>query len=142
MKRAESGDMVKVHYTGRLEDGTVFDSSTGRDPLEFTIGQGKLLKAFENAVTGMSAGEKTTVKILYIDAYGAHMGQLVKKVPRDKFPGMIKLEIGFPLSMRQQDGGMLDMVITEISEDSVTLDGNHRLAGKDLEFEIELLEIS
>lgn len=137
----EEKDMtLKVHYTGRLDDGTVFDSSRGREPLEFTPGKGRLIKGFEEAVAGMSVGETNTVKIPLDKAYGPRRDELVLKVERAKFPQKIKPEKGLALSIRQPDGGILEVTVTEVTENSVTLDGNHPLAGKDLTFEIELLE--
>lgn len=143
MRKAQKGDTVKVHYSGKFEDGTVFDSSRERgQPLEFTLGQGRLIKGFENAVMDMTVSETKTVNIPPDEAYGPRNEALVRKVERDKFPPKIEAKPGTFVNIRQPDGGMLDTMITEVTEDTVTLDANHPLAGKTLIFEIELLEIS
>jgi peptidylprolyl isomerase len=142
MKRAESGATVKVHYTGRLDDGTVFDSSRDREPLEFTLGKGWLIKGFEDAVLEMSAGETKTVRVPSDEAYGSHREELMLRVDRTHFPPSIEPREGLILNLRQPDGGIMEVAITEVSEDSVTLDANHPLAGKDLIFEIEMMEVS
>lgn len=142
MKKAQNGDTVKVHYSGKLDDGTVFDSSREREPLEFTLGKGRLIKGFEKAVEGMAQGESTTVRIPSKEAYGPRREELVIQVPRDKFPPAIEPREGLMLNLRQPDGGMLEAAITRMGEDSITLDGNHPLAGKDLTFDIEVVEIS
>lgn len=142
MKRAENGDTVKVHYTGRLDDGTVFDSSKDREPLVFTLGEGRLIKGFEDAVVGMSVGETKTVRVPSEEAYGPYRNELVLRVDRTQFPPSIEPREGLILSLRQPDGGIIEVAITEISEDSVTLDANHPLAGKDLTFEIEMVELA
>jgi peptidylprolyl isomerase len=141
VRKAAGGDTVKVHYTGRLDDGSVFDSSKGREPLEFTIGRGRLIRGFEEASIGMSPGESRTVRIPSGQAYGPHSKELVIDFPKDQFPTAIKPEEGLALSMRQPDGSVAEVVITGVSEDTVTLDANHPLAGKDLTFEIEMVEI-
>jgi len=143
MRKAQKGDKVKVHYTGRFEDGEVFDSSRERgQPLEFTLGQGRLIKGFENAVLGMEAGEKGTVRVPPEEAYGPRNEALVRKIERAKFPPKIEAREGIFVNIRQPDGGMLETVITRVTDEEVTLDANHPLAGKTLSFEIELLEIS
>lgn len=143
MSKAKSGDMVTVHYTGKFADGTAFDSSLERDePMKFKLGEGKLIPGFEGAVDGMSIGEKTTVDIPAAEAYGETRPELVIKLPRDKFPEPIDPAIGQSLQLRQPDGGMFEVVVTEIAEDSVTLDANHPLAGHDLTFDIELTGIN
>lgn len=142
MKKAGTGDTVKVHYTGRLDDGAEFDSSKGHEPLEFTIGKGRLIKGFEDAVVGMSVEESKTVKILSDEAYGPHMNQLVLKIPKEQFPPTIEPREGLVLNLRQPDNNIIDVVITEISQETVTLDANHPLAGKNLTFDIELMKIA
>ncbi|RKX68401.1 peptidylprolyl isomerase [candidate division WOR-3 bacterium] len=141
MLQAKNGDTVKVHYTGRLEDGRIFDSSRDREPLEFTLGEGKIIPGFERAVLGMAPGESKTVRIGPEEAYGPHREELVVTVLRSEFPPSITPKLGMELVFRQPDGRPLRVRIVEVSEDSVTLDGNHPLAGRDLIFEIELLEI-
>lgn len=142
MKKAENGDSVKVHYTGRFDDGSVFDSSRDREPLEFTLGEGHLIKGFEDAVVGMSVGETKTAKIPSKEAYGPHRDELMLRVERAEFPPNIEPTNGLILTLRQPHGGVIDVVVTEVSEDSVTLDANHPLAGKDLTFEIEMMEVA
>jgi peptidylprolyl isomerase len=142
LKKAERGDTVKIHYTGRFDDGTVFDSSRDREPLQFTTGRGRLIKGFENSVIGMSVGETKTVKIPPEEAYGARRDNLVIKRERSKFPPSMEPEVGLLLNVRHQDGSMLEVTVTEVTEDLVTLDGNHPLAGKNLTFEIELVDVS
>jgi FKBP-type peptidyl-prolyl cis-trans isomerase 2 len=142
MSKAQKGDKIKVHYTGKFEDGKVFDSSRDRgQPLEFTLGQGRLIRGFEDAVMGMEIGQTKTVNIPPEEAYGPRNEDLVRKMERSKFPAKIKPEVGTYLNIRQPDGGMLETMITEVTEDLVTLDANHPLAGKTLTFELELVEI-
>lgn len=138
---AENGNRVKIHYKGKFADGKVFDSSEGREPLEFSIGGGQVIPGFEEAVTGMETGEKKTVKIPPEKAYGRHMEELVIKMKKSQFPPNIKPEIGISLHLRHPSGGTLGVVITGIEDDIVILDGNHPLAGKELTFDIELVEI-
>jgi peptidylprolyl isomerase len=137
----KQGDTVKVHYTGKLDDGTVFDSSVERDPLEFTIGEGQIIPGFEGAVIGMEAGESKVVVIDSVDAYGPHFEELVQVVDRAQIPDDIELEVGIQLQANHPQGGPLILTITEFSAETVTLDANHPLAGKDLTFEIEVLSI-
>jgi len=141
MAQAQNGDVVRVHYTGKLDDGTVFDSSAGRDPLEFTLGNEQVIPGFEKAVVGMTVAESKTVKIPAEEAYGAHRQEMVLVVNRDQFPDSINPEVGEELRMRQPDGQEFRVRVTDTSEETVTLDGNHPLAGEDLTFDIELVEI-
>ncbi|HID32628.1 MAG TPA: peptidylprolyl isomerase [bacterium (Candidatus Stahlbacteria)] len=141
MVQAKNGDTVKVHYTGRLEDGSVFDSSLEREPLEFILGSGKLITGFETAILGMSPGEKKTIRINPDQAYGPYREDLVATVLRSEFPPSIIPKTGMELIFRQPDGGSLRVKITEVTDDQITLDGNHPLAGKVLTFDIELIEI-
>lgn len=141
MSKAKQGDTVKVHYKGTLEDGTVFDTTAGRDPLEFTIGGGEILPGFEQAVVGMASGEKRRTEIAAKDAYGEHQTDRVIEVGRDKFPDEIQPEIGQRLQMVREGGEALPVTVVEVGDESVTLDANHPLAGKDVTFEIELVEI-
>ena len=142
MTQAKEGDTVKVHYTGTLEDGTVFDSSRKRDPLEFTIGEGNIIPGFEEAVVGMVEGESKTVVIPPEEAYGPHQDEMVMSVGRDQLPPDLKPEVGQQLQSQQPDGQIAIFLVTEVDESSITVDANHPLAGKELTFEIELMEIS
>jgi len=141
MSEAKNGDTVKVYYTGTLEDGTVFDSSKERDPLQFTLGKGQLIKGFEEAVIGMSIGETKSVKIPSDEAYGSHREDLLLKFNKSDFPPDIEPKGGLVINLVSPDGRNLLATITEISGDSVTLDANHPLAGKDLTFNIDLVEV-
>jgi peptidylprolyl isomerase len=141
MKKAEVGNKVKVHYTGKLDDGTVFDSSRERGPLEFTIGENKLIKGFEYAFPGMTPGDEKTIKIPAEEAYGAHRSELVVKVDRAQFPDNIVPQEGLQLRLKNSDGSMVNAMVTTVEEKSVTVDANHPLAGKDLNFNIELIEV-
>jgi peptidylprolyl isomerase len=141
MAQAQNGDLVKVHYTGKLDDGTVFDSSKDREPLEFKLGDDQLIPGFENAVAGMNAGESKTVKIAANEAYGPHRREMVVVVDRTDFPDDIDPKVGQQLRMQGPDGQELGVRVTDASEKTVTLDGNHPLAGEDLTFDIQLVEI-
>lgn len=138
---AKAGDMVKIHYTGRFDDGTVFDTSKEREPLSFTLGRREVIDGFEEAVNGMSVGEKKTVSISTTKAYGLRREDLVFSLKKDLFPPKITPELGLTLQMRQPDGGIIDVTITEITDEMITLDANHPLAGKTLNFELEVMEI-
>jgi peptidylprolyl isomerase len=138
---ARNGDAVQVHYTGKLADGTVFDSSVGREPLEFTLGAGQMIPGFEKAVFGMKVGEKKTVTIPADEAYGPYRDDLVVEISREKLPSDMTPEVGQQLVMRQPDGTEIVVVITAVSDETVTIDANHPLAGKELTFEIELVKI-
>lgn len=141
MAEAKKGDTVKVHYTGILENGEQFDSSKGRDPLEFTIGEGQVIPGFENGVVGLNPGETRNVKIPPEEGYGPRYEEMVLNVERSKFPEGVTPEIGQQLQLKQPDGKVFVVTITGIEKDTVTLDANHPLAGKVLNFEIELVEI-
>jgi peptidylprolyl isomerase len=139
---AKDGDTVQVNYTGKLADGTVFDSSEGRDPLEFTLGKGNMIPGFEKAVLGMKVGEKKTVTIPSDEAYGPHLDDMVVEVPREKLPSNIDPKVGQMLETTQQNGTKIIFTITKVTDNTtVTLDANHPLAGKDLTFDIELVKI-
>ena len=142
MSTAETGNTVKVHYTGRLGDDTQFDSSAGRDPLEFTLGTGQVIPGFEEAVTGMNIGDTKTVTIPADQAYGPHHADLVLEVERNQIPPHINPEVGQQLEIHQQDGRAVAVVITEVTDESVSLDANHPLAGQDLIFDLELVEVA
>lgn len=140
MKKVQEGDEIRVHYTGKLEDGTVFDSSKDREPLQFKVGSGMMIKGFDEAVRGMEIGESKTAQISSDNAYGEHNDQMIVRLSKDKFPEHIKPEVGQQLSMQSQEGQPIPVVVTDIENDEVTLDANHPLAGKDLVFEIEVVE--
>ena len=141
MAQAENGNTVKVHYTGRFEDGTVFDSSSNSAPLQFVIGEGRLIPGFEQAVVGMSPGESKSTTIPPEEAYGPHHEQMVQVIDRKQVPPDLKLEVGQQLEVRPSDGQKTMVMVTDVSESTVTLDANHPLAGKDLTFDIQLVEI-
>ena len=141
MRQAREGDKVQVHYQGRLEDGTTFDSSQGRDPIEFTIGEGEVVPGFEQAVTGMTAGEKKTTTIAAEHAYGERMDDLLFSVGRDQVPDGMEVKVGDQLSVGLPNGESVPMQVAGVDETSLTLDVNHPLAGKDLTFDLELVKI-
>ena len=141
MAPAKNGDTVRIHYTGKLEDGTVFDTSDGRDPLEFTLGDGQVIPGFEEGVLGMSSGDSKTVTIPSENAYGPRREEMVSTVNRDQFPPDITPEVGQQLQMQRPDGERMRVTVVEVSEETVTFDANHPLAGKNLTFEISLTEI-
>ena len=142
MSQAKKGDRVKVNYTGTLEDGTEFDSSAGREPLQFTIGEGMLIPGFENAVEGMTPGDSTEVKIPAEEAYGPHIKDLIADFDKSQFPPDINPELGTQLQLEQDNGGTTIVRVIGVTDSKVTLDANHPLAGKDLTFNISLVEIS
>lgn len=141
MGKVKDGDKVKLHYTGTLENGEVFDSSKDREPFTFTVGAGQVIKGFDEGVLGMETGEKKKVHIPADMAYGQPQEDMLLKVPLDHFPEHIKPEVGMALSVPTRDGRMMNVTITELNDDEVVLDANHPLAGKDLIFELEVLEI-
>ncbi|MBE0643478.1 MAG: peptidylprolyl isomerase [Bacteroidetes bacterium] len=141
MATATNGDMVAVHYTGSLADGTIFDSSREREPLTFTVGEGQVIAGFNDAVHGMNVGDSVKVTIPAVDAYGEYNEQFVISVPPADIPAEIEVEVGMDLQLHQEDGGAIPVRVTEITDDVVTLDANHPLAGQDLTFEIELVSI-
>lgn len=142
MTTAKSGDKVRIHYTGTLSDGSVFDSSEGRDPLEFTLGSGQVIPGFDNGVTGMEVGEKKTIEIPCDQAYGPSQPEAVQDVPRDQIPAEIPLEVGLQLQMQSPQGQVIPVTVAKVTDDTVTLDANHALAGKDLTFALELVSIN
>ncbi len=139
MKKALSGDTVQVHYTGKLEDGTVFDSSRQREPLSFELGASQVIPGFEKAVIGLEVGESRSVHIPMEEGYGPYHQELLSRVERKDFPEEITPEVGLPLEAHGQDGQTMRVVITEVDEESILLDANHPLAGKALNFEVELV---
>ena len=142
MVSAKQGDTVKVHYTGKLRDGTVFDSSVQREPLEFAIGAGQVILGFENAVIGMSPGDAKTQEILSDDAYGPYSDEMVAEIDRQQIPEDVPITIGQQLQLQNSSGQVIPVVVKAVEQETVTLDGNHPLAGKDLIFEIQLVELS
>lgn len=142
MAQAKNGDIVKVHYTGKLDDGTVFDSSQDREPLEFTLGKGQVIRGFDDAVLGMSPGETKTARIDAEKAYGPRRPEMVVEIERKQLPAHIDPKVGQHLEIRRPDGDPVLVTVVDVSESKVTLDGNHPLAGKALEFEISLMEIA
>ncbi|MEP6464784.1 MAG: peptidylprolyl isomerase [Parafilimonas sp.] len=140
-QQAKKGDKVKVHYHGRLNDGTTFDSSQNREPLEFEVGSGMVIKGFDDGVTGMTIGDKKTISIPAEDAYGQRNHEMVLEFPLTNFPPDIKPEVGMTLNMHSENGDELPVVITEVNNEAVVLDANHPLAGKDLIFDIELVDL-
>lgn len=141
MTQAKSGDTVKIHYSGTLADGTQFDSSEGRDPLEFSLGAGAVIPGFEKAVEGMAVGENKSVIIEPDDAYGPRHDQLVQQVPGSALPDDIEPAIGMQLQGQSPEGQVMNLTVTAIEEDGITVDANHPLAGEALTFDIELVEI-
>lgn len=147
MAQAKKGDTVKVHYTGKLNDGTAFDSSREREPIQFVIGEKKLIPGFENAVIELSPGEKKTITIASDDAYGPHREELVISIEKNKIPTNVNPQIGQVLQFQKQSetgdskGETIALTVMGITDTHYTLDANHPLAGKDLIFEIELIEI-
>ncbi|MBC7408034.1 MAG: peptidylprolyl isomerase [Arcicella sp.] len=143
MVQVKSGDIINVHYTGRLTDGTLFDSSEGREPLEFEVGSGMVIKGFDEGVTGMSVGEKKTVHISVADAYGEVDSTYLAVFNKAEIPSDIPYEIGMQLNMHQDGSGqVMPVAVVEVTELTITLDANHPLAGKDLIFDLELVSIS
>jgi peptidylprolyl isomerase len=141
MSTASNGDTVHVHYTGTLEDGTVFDSSQGRDPISFTLGSGTVIPGFEKAIEGLAVGEKTDTSIAPEDAYGPHREELVMQVKREQLPEGMSPDIGDQLGMQTPDGQQVPVVVVETAEETISVDANHPLAGKTLTFQLELVKI-
>ncbi len=141
MTQAKEGDTVKIHYTGRLQDGTMFDSSNNREPLQFDIGSRQVIPGFEEAVTGMTVGEKKTAQIPSDKAYGARNPSMVMVVDRNHVPSEIDPEVGQRLQVGSPDGQLLAVTVIAVGDENITLDANPPLAGEDLTFDIELVEI-
>lgn len=141
MSEAKAGDTVRIHYTGTLSDGSTFDSSDGRDPLEFKLGAGQVIPGFDKAVTGMAVGDSQTVEIPSEDAYGAHDPNGRQGFPRDQVPEDVPLDIGTRLQLSGPQGQPIMVTVAQVTDTEVILDANHPLAGKDLTFQIELVEI-
>ena len=141
MTQAKSGDTVLVHYAGRLNDDSVFDTSEGRDPLTFQLGKGQVVPGFDKAVAGMEVGGKKTVTIPSDEAYGPRIDQLTFTAPRENLPQGYDPQVGEMMGLETRDGRQMDVVITHVDDNSVKMDGNHPLAGQDLTFDIELVKI-
>lgn len=141
MTQATSGSTVAFHYTGTLSDGSVFDSSEGRDPLSFTMGQGQIIPGLEAAVEGMSAGEEKTVTVASDQAYGERDPNAMQQIPRDQIPDNIPTEPGTQLQMQAPNGQAIPVVVAETTDTHVTLDANHPLAGKDLTFAVKIVSV-
>jgi peptidylprolyl isomerase len=141
MQQVKSGDTVRVHYHGKLEDGSTFDSSEGRDPLEFTVGSGQVIKGFDEAMLDMQPGEKKTVNIPVEQAYGQRNDDMMMEYPKSEFPADMKPEVGMELHMSDNMGNVFPVVIEAVNDETVILDANHPLAGKDLTFDLELVSI-
>lgn len=142
MSQVKKDNTVKVHYTGKLTNGEVFDSSAGREPLEFTVGAGQMIPGFENGILDMKLNEKKTIEIPASEAYGERRDELLQEVPKSQLPEEIKPEVGMPLMAQLPDGGQQQLVIAEVREESIVVDANHPLAGKDLVFDVEVVEIN
>jgi FKBP-type peptidyl-prolyl cis-trans isomerase SlpA len=141
MSQVKKDDKVKVHYTGKLANGEVFDSSLERDPMEFQVGSGQLIPGFENGVIDMKVNEKKTLVIPSDEAYGEPRKELIQEVPKDRLPEEIKPEIGMGLVSKTPEGQEIQLVVKEVNDDSIVVDGNHPLAGQELTFEIEVVGI-
>ncbi len=141
MAKAKQGDTVRVHYTGKLTDGTVFDSSLERDPLEFVVGGGMVIAGFDDGVTGLEIGESQTVTIPPERGYGARRDDMIIVIPRAQFPAHLSANIGDKYQVPDPTGRLSVLTVSTITDEDITLDANHELAGKDLIFEIELIEI-
>lgn len=141
MSKAKKGDNVKVHYKGKLTTGEQFDSSEGREPLAFTVGAGQMIKGFDEAIPGMAIGEKKTINIVPEKAYGLKNEEAIVEFPKSNIPTDMKLEPGMKLQLRNQEGQPIPVTVAEVKDDVVILDANHELAGKELIFDIELVEI-
>jgi peptidylprolyl isomerase len=139
---AKNGDNVAVHYTGKLTNGTQFDSSAGREPLAFTVGAGQMIKGFDAAIPGMKIGDKKTVNIPAAEAYGEKNPEAIIPFPKENVPADMQLEVGMPLTLSDQHGHPVQVVVQEIKDDVIVLDANHHLAGEELVFDIELVSIN
>lgn len=141
MPQAKKGDTVAIHYTGRLDNGTVFDTSQGRDPLEFTLGAGQVIPGFEGAVAGMAPGDQRTTTVPAEEAYGPRRDDLLVAIPRERLPDGMDPNVGEKLEMATSEGQTVPVVVADADERAIVVDANHPLAGEDLVFEIELVKI-
>ncbi len=141
MRTVKAGDVVKVHYTGKLTDGSIFDSSEGREPLEFTVGAGQMIKGFDAGVIDMQLNDKKTINIPAAEAYGERSEENVIEFPKENVPDGMELQPGMQLTLTSQDGQPFPVTVTEVKDEVVVLDANHSLAGKELIFDVEMVEI-
>ena len=141
MQQVQNGDKVRVHYHGKLRSGETFDSSEGREPLEFTVGSGQVIPGFDEGVRGMQPGEKKTIEIPVDQAYGQKSQEMIIEFPSNQFPPDMKPEVGMQLMMNNGQGQQFPVTIAEVRDETVLLDANHPLAGQDLIFDLELVEI-
>lgn len=141
MQQVQNGDKIRVHYHGKLRSGETFDSSNGREPLEFTVGSGQVIKGFDEGVKGMQVGEKKTVEIPVGEAYGEKQQEMMIEFPKEQFPQDMNPEVGMQLMMSNGSGQQFPVTVAEVKENSVVLDANHPLAGQDLIFDLELVSI-
>ncbi|MAN16139.1 FKBP-type peptidyl-prolyl cis-trans isomerase [Alterinioella nitratireducens] len=141
MSQASAGNKIAIHYTGTLADGSVFDSSEGRDPLSFTMGEGQIIPGLETALDGMAEGEEKTVTVPADDAYGQKNPQAMQRVPRSSVPDGIPLDLGTQLQLQTPEGQAMPVTVAEVTESEVVLDANHPLAGKDLTFAVKVVSV-
>jgi len=141
MTQAKAGDTVRIQYTGTLSDGTQFDSNVGGEPLQFTLGSGEVIRGLDSRIPGMTVGESATIAIASDEAYGPHDPAKIQKVPRDRVPAEVDLQVGMQLGARTESGQQIAFTVVDLTEDELTIDANHPLAGKDLTFDIQLVEI-
>ena len=142
MSEVKNGDVVKVHYTGKVQDGEQFDSSVAKEPLQFTVGAGQMIKGFDTGVVGMKVGDKKVVVISAEEGYGERSEEAMIEFPKENVPAEMNLEVGLSLTLQDQEGRPFPVTVTEIREDAVVLDANHFLAGKTLVFDIEMVEVN
>lgn len=141
MQQVQNGDTIQVHYHGTLTSGEIFDSSKGRAPLEFEVGSGMVIPGFDNGVLGMTVGEKKTIHIPFMEAYGPKQAELIVEFPKAQFPPDLNPQIGMALTMNNGQGQQFQVIVVEVKEEVVVLDANHALAGQDLTFDLELVNI-
>jgi peptidylprolyl isomerase len=141
MQQVQKGDKIQIHYHGKLTSGETFDSSEGRSPLEFEVGSGMVIPGFDNGVIGMAVGDKKTIHIPFMEAYGPKQPEMIVEFPKTQFPADLNPEVGMPLTMNNGQGQQFQVVIVEVKEEVVVLDANHSLAGQDLIFDLELVSI-
>ncbi|OAD40690.1 FKBP-type peptidyl-prolyl cis-trans isomerase [Polaribacter atrinae] len=141
MSQVKENNTVKVHYTGKLTDGQIFDTSEGKEPIEFTLGEGKLIPGFEKGLIDMKVSEKKTITIAKEEAYGEVNEQLIQEVNKSDLPQDMEPQVGMGLVSKSPDGREMNLMVVEVKDESIVIDGNHPLAGKDLVFDLEVVEI-